>query len=98
MFRSLLFASRTSGKNLKLSSVYYNNLCWKQQQERRCRVPKPTENDKKTKVTKDVTKGKIRIGNIEQEVDIETVTTPNNDGGYDTVVKLPFCPISAVKR
>ena len=59
-------------------------------------MAKPTENEKKTKKTKHVSKGKIMFGKVEEEVDITTETTPNAGGGYDTVVQLPFCPISAV--
>ena len=59
---------------------------------------KPTEKDKKEKATKHVSKGKIMFGDVEQEVDITTETTPNASGGYDTNVILPFCPISAVKN
>ena len=59
---------------------------------------KPTEKDKKTKKTKHVSKGKIMYGGVEQEIDIEVETTPNANGGYDTMVKLPSCPISAVKN
>ena len=61
-------------------------------------MPRPTENDKKTKVTKEKCKAKIKFGNIEEEVDIEVETTPNANGGYDTKVILPRCPISAVKN
>jgi hypothetical protein len=61
-------------------------------------MAKPTEQDKKAKKTKDVTKGKIRFGEVETEVDITTETTPNANGGYDTVVTLPECPITAVKE
>ena len=59
---------------------------------------KPTEKDKKDKKTKHTSKAKIMFGKVEHEVDIVTETTPNAAGGYDTVVNLPFCPISAVKN
>jgi len=61
-------------------------------------MPKPTEKDKKEKKTKHVSKGKVMFGNVEEEVDIEVETTPNSNGGYDTVVSLPTCPITAVKN
>ena len=61
-------------------------------------MAKPTEKDKKEKKTKDTSKAKIKVGDEEVEVDIVTETTPNASGGYDTVVNLPFCPISAVKN
>lgn len=50
---------------------------------------KPTEQDKLTKKTSHVHKGKVRIGNTETDLDITTETTPNATGGYDTVVQLP---------
>lgn len=59
---------------------------------------KPTEKDKKEKKTSHVSKGKIKIGNVETPVDITVETTPNENGGYDTVVKLPECPISAANE
>ena len=58
-------------------------------------MPKPTEKDKKEKKTSHISKGKINVGGVEQEVDITTETTPNTSGGYDTVVMLPECPIAA---
>jgi len=59
---------------------------------------KPTEKEKKEKKTKHVSKGKIMFGEVETEVDITTETTPNANGGYDTVISLPECPIVAKKE
>ena len=59
---------------------------------------KPTEQDKKDKKTIHATKGKIKFGDVEEDVDIITETEPNANGGYDTKVHLPRCPISAVKN
>ena len=61
-------------------------------------MPRPTENDKLTKKTKEKLKAKIKFGDVEEEVDIEVETTPNANGGYDTKVLLPRCPIAAVKN
>jgi hypothetical protein len=59
---------------------------------------KPTEQEKKDHPTRHLSKGKIMFGDREEEVDIDTETTPNATGGYDTVVRLPRIPISAVKN
>jgi len=59
---------------------------------------KPTEKEKKEKKTSHTTKGKIKFGKEEVEIDILTETTPNASGGYDTKVHLPRCPIAAVKN
>lgn len=59
---------------------------------------KPTEQEKMDNATKHVSKGKIMFGSVEHDVDITVETTPNTDGGYDTKVFLPMCPISAVKN
>jgi hypothetical protein len=61
-------------------------------------MPKPTEQDKLLKKTKHKSKGKIKFGAVEVAVDITTETTPNAIGGYDTVVRLPECPLSAVNE
>ena len=61
-------------------------------------MAKPTEKEKKEKKTSHQTKGKIKFGNTEMEVDILTETEPNASGGYDTKVHLPRCPIAAVKN
>ena len=61
-------------------------------------MPRPTESEKRARPTRDVAKGKIRVGEVEEEVDIEVETTPNAHGGYDTKVILPTCPLSAVRN
>jgi len=57
---------------------------------------RPTENEKKDHATIYAQKGKIKFGEVEEEVDIITVTEPNATGGYDVKVHLPFCPITSV--
>lgn len=57
---------------------------------------KPTEDEKKTKKTVHVEKGKIMYGSVAQDVDIITETEPNAGGGYDVKVHLPRCPIGSV--
>ena len=52
-------------------------------------MAKPTEAEKLTKKTVHKHQGKLRIGNVETDMEITTETTPNTSGGYDTVVKLP---------
>ena len=52
-------------------------------------MAKPTEQEKLTKKTSNVHKGKLRIGKQEIDMDITTETTPNAGGGYDTVVIMP---------
>jgi hypothetical protein len=59
---------------------------------------KPTEAEKKDHPTRYIAKGKILFGGVEEEVDIDTETTPNANGGYDTRVRLPRVPIAAVSN
>ena len=59
---------------------------------------KPTETEKVDHPTRHLSKAKIMFGNVEEEVDIDTVTTPNANGGYDTTVTLPRVPIQAVRH
>ena len=59
---------------------------------------KPTEEEKKAKKTIHAEKATVKFGNTVEEVDIITVTDPNAAGGYDTMVHLPFCPISSVTQ
>lgn len=62
-------------------------------------MARPTENEKKTKKTKEKCKGKIVVKGEELDIDIEVETTPNAAGGYDTKIKLPVSPIgSAVNQ
>ena len=56
---------------------------------------KPTEKQKKEKATLEKVKGKIFVKGKELDVDIEVETTPNVNGGYDTVVRVPASPIGA---
>ncbi len=58
-------------------------------------MPKPTEKDKKEKLTKEKVKGKIWVKGKELDCDIEVETTPNAQGGYDTRVKVPVSPLGA---
>jgi len=51
----------------------------------------------KEKTVKKV-KGKINIKGEEVEVDMTVETSPNEDGGYDTKIKLPVSPMGATKQ
>jgi hypothetical protein len=58
-------------------------------------MPRPTEEEKKTKKTKEKTTGKMHVKGQELDIEIEIETTPNANGGYDTRVKLPVSPLGA---
>jgi hypothetical protein len=49
----------------------------------------PTEKEKKEKKTSHKHMGKLLVGGKEIDMEITTETTPNANGGYDTVVQLP---------
>ena len=61
-------------------------------------MAKPTEKEKKERETSHVSKGRIVVGGVETEVDITTKTTPNANGGYDTKVLLPECPLASINE
>ena len=62
-------------------------------------MPEPTEEEKMTKKTFHKCMGKVHIGCNHVDVEINTETTPNKTGGYDTVVKIPSAfPIGAVNE
>jgi hypothetical protein len=52
-------------------------------------MPRPDENEKKTRPTKEKLQGKMFVKGQEIPMDIDVETTPNASGGYDTKVKLP---------
>ena len=52
-------------------------------------MTKPTEQEKRDKKTNHKTVGNLWVGKKKIQVDIETETTPNQAGGYDTNVKIP---------
>ena len=58
-------------------------------------MAKPSEEEKLAKKTTDVVKGKMHVKGREVDIDITVETTPNANGGYDTKVKVPVCPIGA---
>jgi len=56
---------------------------------------KPTELEKKEKATSEKIATKMFVKGKEMDVEIEVETKPNANGGYDTKVKIPVCPIGA---
>ncbi len=61
-------------------------------------VDPPTEQEKLDGNTNHTCMGTIVYGGVEKECEIEVATTPNDNNGYDVVVTLPACPISAVEN
>ena len=56
------------------------------------------EKDKLKVATSTVVKGKMNVKGEEVEVDMIVETSPNEDGGYDTKIKLPVSPMGATKQ
>lgn len=56
-------------------------------------MPRPTEDEKKTKKTKETMQGKMHIKGVELDIEIDVETEPNQTGGYDTRIKLPISPL-----
>jgi len=56
-------------------------------------MTRPTEEEKKTKKTKEKMKGKMHVKGQELDIEIDVETEPNATGGYDTRIKLPVSPL-----
>jgi len=61
-------------------------------------MPAPTEQEKLDNPTNHTCMGTIVYGGVENECEIVVDTTPNGSNGYDVVVTLPQCPITAVEN
>ena len=60
---------------------------------------KPTEQEKLDGDTSHEEDGTITVGTVNILVKIKTETTPNQNGGYDTKVKIPRAiPVGAVNE
>ena len=58
-------------------------------------MPRPDENEKKTKKTKETMQGKMSVKGKELDIEIEVETEPNDQGGYNTKLKLPISPLGS---